>query len=88
MADREASIKLLQEMAGYILFDDCFLEKCFFLIGDGANGKSVFLNVISAVFDEANISHVEMATLDNEFQRINLLDSLANISIFQTNCSR
>ena len=80
MADREASIKLLQEMAGYILFDDCFLEKCFFLIGDGANGKSVFLNVISAVFDEANISHVEMATLDNEFQRINLLDSLANIS--------
>ena len=80
MANREASMKLLQEMAGYILFTDCSLQKAFFLIGDGANGKSVLLNVLSAVFSEENISNIEMSTLDNEFQRINLLNSLANIS--------
>lgn len=80
MADREPSMKLLQEMTGYILYSDCSLQKCFFLIGDGANGKSVFLNVIRAVFDAANVSTVEMSSLIEPFQRINLLSSLVNIS--------
>ena len=63
MIDRELSMKLLQEMTGYILFTDCSLQKCFFLMGDGSNGKSVFLNTIKAVFDEANVSNVEMSGL-------------------------
>lgn len=80
MAGRETSIKLLQEMAGYVLFNDCKLQKAFFLIGDGTNGKSVFLNVLSAVFDEANVSNVEMSSLIEPFQRISLMNSLVNIS--------
>ena len=80
MDNREPSIKLLQEMTGYILYSDCSLQKAFFLIGDGANGKSVFLETITEVFGAANISNVEMSTLDSDFQRINLIDSLANIS--------
>ena len=80
MADREASINLLQEMTGYILYTDSSLQKCFFLMGNGANGKSVFLNVIRAVFGEANVSSVEMSSLIEPFQRINLINSLVNIS--------
>ena len=80
MAGRETSMNLLQEMVGYILYSDCSLQKCFFLIGDGANGKSVFLNVIRAVFSEANVSNVEMSSLIEPFQRINLINSLVNIS--------
>ncbi|MBQ3759178.1 MAG: toprim domain-containing protein [Synergistaceae bacterium] len=80
MAGREASMKLLQEMTGYILYTDSSLQKCFFLMGDGANGKSVFLNVIRAVFGEANVSNVEMSSLIEPFQRINLINSLVNIS--------
>ena len=80
MNNREDSIKLLQEMAGYILFNDCKIQKAFFLVGDGANGKSVFLNVISSVFDEANVSNVEMSSLVEPFQRISLMNSLVNIS--------
>lgn len=80
MNGREAQKKLLQEMTGYILYEDCSLQKCFFLMGDGANGKSVFLNVISAVFGEANVSNVEMSSLLEPFQRINLINSLVNIS--------
>ena len=80
MAGREASIKLLQEMTGYILYADSSLQKCFFLMGDGANGKSVFLNVLRAVFGEANVSNVEMSSLIEPFQRINLINSLVNIS--------
>ena len=80
MADRELSMLLLQEMTGYILFTDSSMQKCFFLMGDGANGKSVFLNVIRAVFGEANVSNVEMSSLIEPFQRINLINSLVNIS--------
>lgn len=80
MAEREASMLLLQEMTGYILYTNSSLQKCFFLMGDGANGKSVFLNVIRAVFGEENVSNVEMSSLIEPFQRINLINSLVNIS--------
>ena len=86
MANRETSIKLLQEMTGYVLFNDCKLQKAFFLVGDGANGKSVFLNIIRTVFDEANVSSVEMSSLTEPFQRICLINSLVNIST-ETNSS-
>jgi len=76
----EDKINLLQEIAGYVLFSDNSLQKCFFLIGEGANGKSVFLDVLSAVFGEDNVSNVEMSGLVEPFQRIHLLNSVLNIS--------
>ena len=80
MANRPTSISLVQEMFGYILFNDCALQKCFFLMGDGANGKSVLLYIIGSVFSESNVSNVEMSSLTEPFQRISLIDSLVNIS--------
>ncbi|MEG1619856.1 MAG: phage/plasmid primase, P4 family [Eubacterium sp.] len=71
---------LLQEIAGYVLFNDNSLQKCFFLIGEGANGKSVFLDVLGDVFGNDNISNVEMSGLIEAFQRIQLLTSILNIS--------
>ena len=70
----------MQEIAGYVLFNDCSLQKCFFLLGDGANGKSVFLDVMAAVFGAGNISNVEMSGLVEPFQRIRLYSSILNIS--------
>lgn len=80
MAARKLSMLLLQEAAGYVLFNDCSLQKCFFLIGDGANGKSVTLNVLAEVFGKDNVSTVEMSALTEPFQRIALLTSYINIS--------
>ena len=47
----------LQLMCGYILMNDCHLQKSFMLYGEGANGKSVFLNVIEKVFNKDNVSY-------------------------------
>ena len=80
MNERDTSVRVLQEMSGYCLFNDCSMQKCFFLIGSGANGKSVFLNTLSAVFNEENVSNVEMSSLVEPFQRISLMNSLVNIS--------
>lgn len=71
---------LLQEMSGYVLYSDCSLQKCFFLLGDGANGKSVLLDILSKIFGNKSISNVELSALVADFQRIQLLHSILNIS--------
>ena len=76
----ERKANLLQEIAGYVLFSDNSLQKCFFLVGDGANGKSVFLDILTDVFGAENVSNVEMSGLVEPFQRIHLLTSVLNIS--------
>lgn len=80
MANDKLAMDLLQEITGYVLFSDCSLQKGFFLIGDGANGKSVFLSILKSVFGEGNVSTVEMSGLVEPFQRIILANSLLNIS--------
>ena len=70
---------LIQEMFGYCLTKDVRYQKCFCLLGTGANGKSVLLNVLEAMVGEPNTSHVEIAYLANDFQRIGLLTSMVNI---------
>lgn len=39
---KERSIRMLQSIAGYVLFPDCRFQKIFALIGKGGNGKSVY----------------------------------------------
>ena len=70
---------LLQEMFGYCLTHDTRYQKCFYLIGDGANGKSVLLSILEAMLGEENTSHVEIAFLNSDFQRIKLANSMVNI---------
>ena len=70
---------LLQEMFGYCLTADTRYQKCFYLLGQGANGKSVLLSVLEAMIGEANTSHVEIAFLNSDFQRIKLANSMVNI---------
>ena len=72
--------QLLQEIAGYVLFPDCSLERLFALQGSGGNGKSVYLNVLQAVYGEENTSHVTVTGICADFQRIYLSTSLLNIA--------
>ena len=70
---------LLQQMFGYCLTRDARYQKSFCLIGEGANGKSVLLTLLEAMVGSANTSHVEIAFLSSDFQRIKLLSSMVNI---------
>ncbi len=76
----DKKICLLQELSGYVLFSDNSLQKCAVLIGSGANGKSVFLNVLTSIFGSTNVSNVEMSSLSQDFQVIQLMNSMLNIS--------
>ena len=75
----ESKQNLLQEMFGYCLTRDVRYQTCFCLIGEGANGKSVLLKVLEAVVGHENTSHIEIAFLNQDFQRLKLFGSLVNI---------
>lgn len=54
---------VLQEFTGYIFATDLKLEKGAILLGDGANGKSVFFEVLSAVLGQSNLSYKGLGDL-------------------------
>lgn len=77
--DRDDKAILVCEMFGYCLLSTAKYEKFFFLIGPGANGKSVLLAVLVAFLGNDNVSAVSPVQFENKFQRAHLLGKLANI---------
>lgn len=72
--------EILQYIAGYVLFPDCRHQKIFALIGDGGNGKSVYLEVLQKLYGDDNCSNVDPLGLMEDFKCIHIKDSLLNVS--------
>lgn len=76
----EEDMILLQEFIGYCLYRKYSIHKSFMLVGDGSNGKTTFLNMLTAFLGRKNISSVALQDLDtNRFSIANLYNRLANI---------
>ena len=78
--DRPAKIDFLQEMMGYLLVPSTRFQVMFWLYGAGANGKSVLLDLITALLGKENVSNVSLSRLGKPFQLVELVSKLANIS--------
>lgn len=70
---------LLEEMAGYVLFRRNELRKCFILTGDKKNGKSTWLDLLTQMLGEDNISSLDLADIGGQFRTAELVGKLANI---------
>lgn len=77
--DRDAKAQALLEHIGYTLMPHAAHERFVMLIGGGANGKSVLLQVLSALCGAANVAGVQPSEFTNRFQRAHLHMKLANI---------
>ena len=75
----EGSRDILQEFSGYI-FTKMKLEKLLMLTGSGANGKSVFFNIISALVGKDNLLTYSMGLFAHEYNRAKLTNVLLNYS--------
>lgn len=74
-------VKLLYEMIGYCLYRGMPFQKVFILVGNGANGKSTLLNMITKLLGEENVSHVDLKEIvTNRFGKSELYGKLANIA--------
>lgn len=71
--------KVLAEYIAYI-FTSLKLEKTLILFGTGANGKSVFFEVIYALLGKNNISNYSLESLGDQYYRAMLANKLLNYS--------
>lgn len=78
-ADSASVVDRLQEWAGYCLVPTAKLEKCLYLLGEGSNGKGVFLKTLAAMIGGQNVSALEPKSLFDRFQLIGLRGKLVNI---------
>jgi len=73
-------VKLVQEMFGYYLISGLEAQKTFFLVGDGANGKSVMTRVLESIIGREYVSAMTIQTLTtNQFAASNLIGKRVNI---------
>ena len=78
--DKQQKIDFLQEWMGYCLVPDTSLHKCVWLVGAGANGKSVFLSTLIRLVGGHNVSHAYMERLGEKCVRAELEGKLLNVS--------
>ncbi len=86
MSCNDAEIRsLLEEVVGYCFYRRNELGKAFILVGDGtsergaSNGKSTFLDMVTTMLGENNISSVDLADMDARFKNSSIFGKLANI---------
>jgi len=77
--DGEAKAQALLEMMGYSLTSDTRYERFVLLIGSGANGKSVVMEVIRLLVGSENVAAVQPSQFGNRFQRGHLHLKLVNL---------
>lgn len=70
---------LLEECVGYTFFRRNELRKSFILIGDKANGKSTFLDMIKTLLGEENTCSLDLKEIGDRFKTAELFGKLANI---------
>ena len=70
---------LLEEVIGYAFFRRNELRKAFILIGDKANGKSTYLDMIKTLLGDENTSALDLGELGDRFKTAELFGKLANI---------
>lgn len=78
-SDGEDKAQLILEMIGYSLVSHASFERFILLIGSGANGKSVIMEVIRVLLGRDNVAAVQPTQFDNKFQRAHLHSKLANL---------
>ena len=81
LPDRTAQ-DVLAEFVGYVFAPHLKLEKALFLYGSGANGKSVFFDIVTALLGVENVSNYPIDNLCdiNGYHRAMIQNKLVNYS--------
>jgi len=74
------TILFVQEAVGYAFHKSIPKAVLFFLIGDGGNGKSVFIDVISSLCGKDNVCNISLNRLNDEKYLPELFGKMINVS--------
>lgn len=79
-ADKAEKIEFLKQWFGYCLTTDVTQQKFLWLVGSGANGKSVILTVLRELIGTPNVHAASLSELKTSHVRAELENKLLNIS--------
>lgn len=88
LGDDPTKISVLKEFMGYCLISEPNFEKTLMLIGYGANGKSVVLNVLRGVLGKNNCVSLPLEEFKNGYYLAELSQKMVNISTESSSKSR
>lgn len=71
---------ILCQFAGYCLINSCRYEKMLFLRGEGANGKSKFIDAMIAMVGEDNVANLPIDYLGKRFMNQVLQEKMINLA--------
>jgi putative DNA primase/helicase len=73
-------VEFIQELCGYLLYRSYPWALLVILLGHGRNGKSTFINVLTAILGKENTVHIPLLTLAiNRFAKAKLYQKHANL---------
>lgn len=71
--------RLLKQFCGYTLTSSMLYDKALFLVGDGGNGKSTFVDTVSMVIGPDSTSHIDLEGLYGQYGMKGLIGKRLNI---------
>lgn len=89
--EKEDKIKMLQQFCGYCLSSSMLYDRALFMIGDGGNGKSTFIDTIAMIIGPDATSHIDLEDLYGDFgfhgligKRFNIIEEVSG-NYYQSN---
>lgn len=77
--EKETKARLLKQFSGYTLTSSMYYDKALFLVGDGGNGKSTFVDTIAMVIGPDSTSHIDLEGLYGQYGMKGLIGKRLNI---------
>lgn len=78
--DDEDMMRFIYEVIGYCLVNNTFAQKFFILYGEGGNGKSSFLQLLTSLLTEVNVSNIALIDISaSQFRLAEIVGKYANI---------
>ena len=78
--DDEDMMRFIYEVVGYCLVNNTFAQKFFILYGEGGNGKSSFLQLLTSLLTENNVSNIALIDIGvSQFRLAEIVGKYANI---------
>ncbi len=73
-------INFVKQAVGYSFLKDIPTAALFLLIGEGSNGKSVYINTITNLFGEENVANINLHQMSDEYYIQDLFGKMVNLS--------
>lgn len=89
--EEKEKTRLLQQYSGYCLSSSMLYDRALFMVGDGGNGKSTFIDTIAMIIGDKATSHIDLEDLYGDFgfdgligKRLNIIEEVSG-NYYQSN---